>query len=327
MRIPLMKTTLWLVISVFFLCSCQSIKNNDSSWYDNNGKLKILATTAMVGDLIYEVVGDTADISVLIGVGQDPHSYQLVKGDNEKIQQADVIFYNGLDLEHGPSLRHRLASSDNAYSFGDYLTHNFGHLILTAEGAYDPHIWMDMSLFSKCLSYIAQVLSDINPDMADYYNKRAHAKLQEMSQRHEEIRNLLAKIPDSKRYLVTSHDAFNYFTRAYLASDLELDNGGWEKRFEAPEGLAPDSQLSTYDIQYIIDHLRKYDVHVIFPESNVSKKSILKIQEAAHYLEHEIKISEVPLYGDSMGEPGSEGDTYEKMILHNAKAIYQEIGE
>lgn len=318
---------LCLAMVVSFCSSCQSSQSTKKEWYEDNGKIKILATTAMVADLVQAVVGDRADVAILIGVGQDPHSYQLVKGDNEKIQTADIIFYSGLDLEHGPSLKDRLIHSDNAYGLGQYLLEVHPELILTAEGSYDPHIWMDIDLFSQSLDFIASTISSIDPEGFQDYKNNAQQKYSKLQDLHQEIITLLHKLPDNSRYLVTSHDAFNYFTRAYLATESEKISGDWRKRFEAPEGLAPDSQLSTYDIQFIIDHLQFYDVHVIFPESNVSKKSILKIEEAAEQMGHQIQISEVALYGDSMGEEGSAGDTYEKMIWHNAQAIYKEIGE
>ena len=97
---------------------------------------------------------------------------------------------------------------------------------------------------------------------------------------HARIKSRMQAIPSEKRFLVTSHDAFNYFTRAYLASEDELETDSWQKRFAAPEGLAPESQLSPSDIQHIIGHLHKYNINVLFPESNVSKDSIRKILQA-----------------------------------------------
>jgi manganese/zinc/iron transport system substrate-binding protein len=135
----------------------------------------------------------------------------------------------------------------------------------------------------------------------------------------------LAQINEQKRFLVTSHDAFNYFTRAYLATDAERQTGEWQKRFAAPEGLAPDSQLSPIDIQFIIDHLMKYEIRILFPESNLSKDSIRKIISAGREKGLDLKIADVSLYGDAMGAPGSTGDNYLKMIVHDAEALVQKL--
>jgi manganese/zinc/iron transport system substrate-binding protein len=135
------------------------------------------------------------------------------------------------------------------------------------------------------------------------------------------MKRQLHAIPPDRRYLVTSHDAFNYFARAYLAEEDELADGRWHERFAAPEGLAPDSQLSTTDIQAIINHLDTYHILVLFPESNVSKDSIRKIVDAGAQKGLHLTIADGYLYADAMGPVGSDGDTYLKMIAHNAALI------
>jgi manganese/zinc/iron transport system substrate-binding protein len=135
---------------------------------------------------------------------------------------------------------------------------------------------------------------------------------------------MLQGVPSNKRYLVTSHDAFNYFARAYLKDPEEKE---WHDRFQAPEGLAPESQLSVADIIAIIHHMKKYQIKVLFPESNVSRDSIRKIVDAGNENGMELKIATTPLYGDAMGKKGDDGDTYIKMILHNGKTISLYLGE
>ncbi len=126
---------------------------------------------------------------------------------------------------------------------------------------------------------------------------------------------------------MTSHDAFNYFARAYLAEEGEIETKDWEKRFAAPEGLAPESQLSVKDIQGIIDHLKQHSIHLLFPESNVSRSSIKKILQAGQEHGLNVSIASCALYGDAMGAPGSEGDTYLKMIHYNARMIAEEMNQ
>jgi manganese/zinc/iron transport system substrate-binding protein len=132
-------------------------------------------------------------------------------------------------------------------------------------------------------------------------------------------------IPMNKRYLVTSHDAFNYFTRAYLATPAERLDGSWNKRFAAPEGLSPDGQLSAKDIQSILAYITAHHVKVIFPESNVSTDSLKKVVDAAEQKNLPVTLSDQSLYADSMGPPGSSGDTYLKMVQHNIDVVVKHL--
>lgn len=311
---------------VLLLVSCEpSAENSRDSlrvWMQPNGKLKVLSTIAMIDDLVDQIGGPYVDGITLIKGDLDPHSYQLVKGDDEKLAFADLIFYNGLGLEHGPSLQNFLHSSSKATALGDKLRESDPQAIILYKGQVDPHIWMDIGMWMKIVPYIVEALSQKDPNHVEEYRKNGEALLSKMSQVNEEVKNELQSIPSEKRYLVTTHDAFNYFTRAYLSEEGETDKQ-WQERFAAPEGLAPESQISSSDIQEILDHLTKYHIHVIFPESNVNRDSIRKIVQAGKEKGLELKIAEVSLYADAMGKPHSDGDGYLKMIRHNATSIAQ----
>lgn len=322
-----MKQFLHLIAACLLLslagCSCDDRSSHVQAlrqWMMPNGKLKVLSTTAMINDLVKEVGGENIDGLTLIIGELDPHSYQLVKGDDEKLVFADLIFFNGLGLEHGPSLQSFLLNQFKAVALGDKIKNSDSALILSYKGQLDPHIWMDVSLWAKSVDHIVEALSQKNPAHAETFRLNGQKLVQKMMEEHINIRKELQAIPAEKRYLVTSHDAFNYFTRAYLAEDGE-NTALWQKRFAAPEGLAPDSQLSTTDIQEIINHLKNYHIRVIFPESNVSRDSIRKIVQASREKGMDVAIATVPLYADAMGKEGSDGDTYLKMIQHNAKTI------
>lgn len=323
-----MQKFLLLVVMLFFagmnMASCSSKKASASrtdQWMQPNGKIKVLSTVAMIEDLVQEIGGDRIDTLTLIKGDLDPHSYQLVKGDDEKLAFADLIFANGLGLEHGASLHYFLKNSVKVTSLGDILWRNKPALILHYNGQLDPHIWMDISLWAETVPAIVEALSHNDPKHAHEYAKRGKALLDEMQAAHERVLQEIEVIPVEKRFLVTSHDAFNYFTRAYFATDEERLNGDWQKRFVAPEGLAPESQLSATNIQDIINHMHKYDIRVLFPESNVSRDSIKKILQAGKEKGMDLMIATPPLYADAMGAPGTDGDTYLKMVQHNAKAI------
>lgn len=316
--LPLLLTCLSLMVG----CSDQKSEPSElSRWMQAKGKIKVLSTTAMINDIVQQIGGEEVAPLTLIRGELDPHSYQLVKGDDEKLQTADIIFSNGLGLEHGPSLSRFLLNSPKAIALGDRIAHANPKVIIVHEGQVDPHIWTDISLWAQTIPFIVTELAQADPKHADIFRRNGEKLTQEMRATHQNVRQQLQSIPDDKRYLITSHDAFNYFTRAYLAAPTETDYAKWSLRFAAPEGLAPDSQLSSTDIQKILDHLQWVNVHVIFPESNVSRDSIRKIVQAGQ--EHGLKlvIAETSLYGDAMGKPGSDGDTYLKMIQHNANTL------
>lgn len=323
-----MSKWLSLFLSCFVLitlCQCNRGEHHNSlkKWLQDNGKLKTLSTTCMVSDLVSKVGGEYVDNMCLIGPELDPHSYQLVKGDDEKLAFAQIIFFSGLGLEHGPSLNQYLSNSDKAVGLGDEIGKQYPEVILAYDNQTDPHIWTDISLWMRALPIIVQTLSDHDPSHAETYRANAEKLYKQMEKAHEDVKEILADVPDDKRYLVTSHDAFNYFAHAYLATDQERKDNNWQARFQAPEGLSPESQLSSRHIQEILEHLMKYRIRIIFPESNVSKDSIRKLVQAAQEEGMRVNIADTPLYADAMGPEGSPADTYIGMIKHNAQTLRQ----
>jgi manganese/zinc/iron transport system substrate-binding protein len=292
--------------------------------YKNDGKVKVLSTTAMIGDLVAQVGGDFVDHTILI-IGQvDPHSYELVKGDDEKIDEAAAIFYNGLGLEHGASLQYRLQHHPNAIALGDRLLHQQSDKFLYVDGQIDPHIWMDVGFWKEIIPLICETLCKIDNANEQAYRENASAVFSKLSQLDEEIYQKLQTLSPERRYLVTSHDAFNYFAKKYLAEKNEPD---WKKRFTAPEGLAPDGQLSTAHLQEIVDYLQKHQVPVVFPESNVNRDSLNKICKACSKFGCKVGVSSQPLFGDAFGDAASGADTYMNMMRTNATIIATQLSK
>lgn len=326
-----MKIKQWLYLCLFLCvfagCSDHHKKKQEQfeGWLEENGKIKVLSTTGMINDLVRDIAGDYVDTLTLIQGDLDPHSYQLVKGDDEKLAIAQVIFYNGLGLEHGPSLHRYLADNPNAISLGDLLYKEDPSFVVYVDKQKDPHIWMDISIWARTVPFIVKALSEKDPLHAPVFEANALKLQEKMMDSHEEAKNLMHRVPAKDRFLVTSHDAFNYFARAYLSEEDEIENGKWEIRFSAPEGLAPESQLSVADIKKIVEYLRLHQIRLIFPESNVSRHSINKIIQVAKEQGVNVDIACCALYGDAMGPPGSEGETYLKMIVYNAKTLSDEM--
>lgn len=313
------------LLSIGFLYGCCQRDSRPASaleqWMQNNGKVKVLSTTSIIDDIVRQVGGARIDHISLVCGEIDPHSYELVKGDDEKLSAAQVVFYNGLGLEHGASLLYQLRHHANAISLGESIQERFPDQIIYDEGQVDPHIWMDIKLWTKIIDPILQSLKELDPAGSSIFEENADHLRQSMLCEHQEIKSDCQQVPEERRYLVTSHDAFDYFTRSYLRAPNEIEQSQWSKRFEAPEGLAPDGQLSTTDIQNIIEHLCAYDIQIVFPESNVPKDSLKKIVHACRQKGLEVRISDEVLYGDAMGNLESGADTYLKMIRHNADVM------
>jgi len=281
----------------------------------------------MINEIVRQVGGEHVDALVLIHGELDPHSYQMVKGDDEKFLFADLVFYNGLGLEHSPNMRHFLETAPKAIGLGERLRQQYPDCILYYEGQLDPHIWMDVSLWAKTITFVVEGLSAHDPVHAKNYANNGEILYQQFMNQHTRIKSMIGNVPENKRYLVTSHDAFYYFTLAYLAPEDEKLHDAWRKRFAAPEGLSPESQLSAMDIQLLVDHLVEYRIEVVFPETNVSHDSLRKIVHAANEKGLKVGIANAALYADALGKPGSEGETYLKMILYNAHTIQRFLNQ
>ena len=315
------KYILGLMLLLFGGCSKASEKNLG---HKKETKIEVLSTTAMVEELVAQIGKEHVDSKVLIKGELDPHSYELVKGDYQKIEKAQVIFFNGLDLEHGASLKYLLEHSSKSVSLGNELIKKRKGDLIFIDGHVDPHVWMDLSLFSELIDPIVTKLSQLDPAHEKEYQINGVALLNKMKTMDDQILSLLHEIPKENRYLIASHDAFFYFTRRYLAeTDEKSEFNLWRKRFAALEGLAPDGQISTQDIQKIIDHAIKFNVKVVFPESNLNPDGVKKVVHVLNKKGVETLLAKEYLYGDAIGEKNSGADSYLKMMQHNAKVIHK----
>ena len=305
-----------------FACSSSPTPSALENWMAENQKLKVLSTTAMIDDLVGEIGKDRVDHLTLIIGDIDPHSYELLKGDDEKMHFAEIVFFNGLGLEHGASLRYLLSQHPFAVAVGEEIQKACPSRILWVDDQIDPHVWMDISLWVESVDAIVGALSKKDLEGAPFYRKNGELLKQRMWNAHKTILDKLSVISPEKKFLVTSHDAFNYFARTYLAPAEEVEKGEWKERFKAPEGLAPEGQLSVSDIQKIIRHVQEHHIQVVFPESNVSRDSLKKIVQVCAQKEMGIKLCTSVLYGDAMGPTGSDADSYLKMMEHNAEVLF-----
>jgi manganese/zinc/iron transport system substrate-binding protein len=319
-----------VILLLMFFSSCSDIELESNyqkfqAWISDTTRLRVLCTTEIVEDMVREVGGDKVHTLALIQGELDPHTYQLVKGDDEKFTCAGMIFYSGLGLEHGPSLHKTLTENTLAIPLGDRILELNPQKKVIVDGFVDPHIWMDVSLWSDAIDVVKEALSQKMPQYKKEFEERA-LKLKEVYKKEDqEIDKLIKEIPEKARFIVSSHDAFNYFGRRYLSTEEDYLDGTWKKRVAAPQGLSPESQLSLTDIQWILDHLKRYHISVVFAESNVSQDALKKIIHAGNKTGVEVKIAQVPLYADALGPKGSSGETYLKMMKHNTTIIKEQL--
>jgi manganese/zinc/iron transport system substrate-binding protein len=318
---------LLFAVGAIFFAGCKTGENRTPSavWMQNNGKLKILCITAMCQDLVESIAGDAADCLTLIKGESDPHSYQLVKGDDEKFARADIIFSSGLGLEHGPSLRALLHKNPKAFSLGDFLALHYPEEVIFVDNTPDPHIWMDVALWSKSIPFIARVLAERAPGKEQQIGLRASSLQGKLQEVEAKIQQAFAKLRESQKYLITTHSSCNYFARAYLSTPKEQKDGSWRKRCTAPEGLSPESQLSTADIQRLLLYIEEHDVRVAFIESNVNYDSLKKVSEIMKKKAKPFYICTEPLYTDAMGSKESGAGSYSSMMLYDALVISKNL--
>ena len=313
------KIALFLLTLLAAACS-KPERQNLSDWMRPDGKIKVMSTTAMIEDLVKQIGGDFISSICLINGRLDPHSYELVKGDDEKFSAAHLIFYNGIDLEHGASVRYRLENSANAIPLGDQVFAKFPERFLSVDGQIDPHIWMDMSLFAEVVDPIVEALCSKDPIHASEYTRRGQECKEQLKQKDTKLCEMIRKIPEKARFLVTSHDAFNYFAKRYLSLE---DQENWQTHVQAPEGIVPDGQMSVMDIQKVSDFICENGVGVIFPETNISQGPLQKIVTICRKRGVEVEIAKIPLHGDAM----AENQSYAEMMEHNVETFLSHMAK
>lgn len=284
-------------------------------WMQSSEKIKVLATTPIIEDLVRQIGGAHIEAISLMEGDIDPHSYEIVKGDSEKISQAGIIFANGLSLEHSASINHKLKTHPNVVFLGDEIAKKCKGELIYVDGQVDPHVWMDLMLWKVCIDPIVEKLQKLDPDHAEDFAEGGKMTKDAFDQKHQMILDTIAKVPEERRYLVTSHDAFNYFVRRYFAQE------GWKTRVMAIQGLAPDEQISPLEISSVVNFVIEHNVPAIFPERNLSRDSLAKVVDACQRKGVKVILSDDVLFGDTMG-----GNPYLEMLAHNALIIFQNLG-
>lgn len=268
--------------------------------------LKVVATTGMIGDLVKNIGGKEVSLETLMGSGVDPHLYKATQGDLRKLLQADVIFYNGLHLEGKMhEVFEKLARKKPVYAVSASIP---SQRLLHANGAVDPHIWFDVSLWQMAGEEVLKRLSQENPSQKTYYAENAKRYLAKLGRLHEWVHTQVQSLPESQRVLVTAHDAFGYFGKAY----------GMEVR--GLQGISTASEFGLNDILQLKTMLLQRKVKAVFVESSVPKKFIQSLVAGVKAEGGQLTIGG-ELYSDAMGLAGTPEGTYPGMVEHNVRAI------
>ncbi len=276
-------------------------------------KIKIVATTSQIGDLVQNIVGDSADVVFLMGTGIDPHLYQPTRSDISKLNQADVIFYNGLNLEGKmEDLFERLSASKKTFSVGDHLFKE-SLKVLDNEKGFDPHIWMDVQNWVRASDQIVSYLSELYPKNKDIYERHKDEYVGYLIGLHEHAQASMNSIAPSKKVLITAHDAFGYFGAAYGIEVIGI------------QGISTESEAGLKRIENTVSLIVDRNIPAIFIESSVGDHNIRAIVEGARARGHNVIIGGI-LYSDAMGDPGTAEGTYIGMIKHNVKTIAEALG-
>jgi len=308
-----------LVVTLFALGSCDRSgaggeEASVSPQRPPEAPYAIVCTVSMITDIVRQVAGDRATVTGLLREGTDPHTYSPTRSDVIKLQEADIIFYNGLMLEGKMAdLFVRLAGSgkrvhavtDGLHETSDVLTDEAEHL--------DPHVWMDVKQWIRATRAVAAVLREIDPAHAQAYNARAEGVIAELQALDAYALQCIATIPAEQRVLVTAHDAFRYFGRAY---DIEV---------RGIQGISTESEAGLKDINDLVAFLVERRISAVFVETSVAEKYVKALIEGAAAKGHNVKIGG-SLFSDAMGEPGSYEGTYVGMIDHNVTTITRALG-
>lgn len=275
----------------------------------DSDKLTVVATTGHLYDAVVNVAGDTVTIEGLLGPGVDPHAYEPPPSAISKLNNADIIFYNGLNLEAGMGeILDQLAVSDNktVVAVGDALP--VDQLLGWEEYAHDPHVWNDPILWTEAVRQVAITLGEADPDNAELYDENANAYILRLVETNAELLARYDQIAEEKRVIITAHDAFSYLARTYNMEVMGL------------QGISTQDEPSIADVANLADFIVDNQIPAIFVESSVSSAAVEAVQAAVADQGFTVEIGG-ELLSDALGEAGTEGETYIGMLRQNANTI------
>ncbi len=296
----------WVIGGLF--CGLSLVGCTGSQDPEPSGKPKVVATSTILQDWTAEVAGDEIELVGILQPGADPHVYEPVPADNLRIEKADLIFYNGYNLEPGLIKLIESTQKSKVFAVGEVVT----PLDYDYEGKPepDPHVWGDAKNAIKMVNAIRDQLIELSPEDKAEFTQNAAEFTQELAAVDQWIVQQMQTIPVQQRQLVTTHDAFQYYAKAYgltVAGTLI--------------GMSTEEQPSAQTVKRLSDDIQKAKVPAIFAETTINPALIKTVAAEA-----KVKLAEQELYSDSIGAPGTEADTYLKMLQVNTRTIVEALG-
>ena len=273
---------------------------------------RVVCTTTVVADLVRQVAGDHVAVDCLMPPGVDPHSYRATPRDADRLAAADLVVASGLRLEGRiADLIARLGTRVPVVAVADALPRDA--LLATSADSFDPHVWFDAALWAQCAPAVAEALARIDPEAAAAHRSRAEAYAKRLAAFDAAVRARIAAIPAERRVLVTAHDAFRYFGRAY---GLEV---------VGVQGTSTESEAGLGDVNRLVDLLVTRRIPAVFVETSVSDRNVAALVEGAAARGHAVVLGG-RLHSDSLGGPGSGAETLEAALAANVDAIVAGLG-
>ena len=277
----------------------------------------IVCTIGMITDVVRNIAGNHAQVEGIIGEGVDPHLYKPTRSDVVKLNDADIVFYNGLLLEGkmtdilkrvGKAGKPVRAVTESILENVDYLPHQESD-----SGHTDPHVWMDAQGWMLGVTVVAETLSAFDPLHEEAYHTNALNYMQKLEALDAYAKQSIASIPRTQRVLVTAHDAFNYLGRATGLTVRGI------------QGISTESEAGVRDLEALVDFIVERRIPAIFSESSVADKNVRALIEGARARGHDLRIGGM-LFSDAMGQPGTYKGTYIGMMDHNITTITRALG-
>ncbi len=278
-----------------------------------SGKLSVVATTGMIADAARIVGGEHVEITALMGPGVDPHLFDLTRDAQKSLVEGDVVLYHGHHLEGKMAqfltrLEKEKRAGQTVAAVGEAVPASELFKSEAAAAYPDPHIWFDLKLWKPVVAKIVETLSVADPDHAEDY-RAAGAKLAaELEKTHQWALAEVAKVPNDQRRIVTSHDAYRYFAKAY----------GFEVR--GLQGISTDTEPGLAEISDAVAYIKRHAIPVIFAETSVRRDAVERVSTDAG-----CKVCDTELYSDALGEEGSGADTFIGMFRHNVTTIVEAL--
>lgn len=278
-----------------------------------SGPIKVTTTIGMIGDITRVVGGDHVTVVSLMGPGVDPHLYKASEGDMRRLEDAELVLYNGLHLEGKMSdLLVRMSRTRPVIAVTEGIPESLLREPPEMQGQYDPHVWFDVSLWRRAVERVRDALIEVDPGGREGYDARAAAYLDSLDALHTWVRAEVATIPRERRVLVTAHDAFGYFGRAYDTEVVGL------------QGISTVAEFGLADVRRLVDLIASRSVKAVFVESSVPRRSVDAVVEGCRSRGHAVTVGGT-LYSDAMGAEGTPEGTYVGMVRANVRTIVEAL--